>query len=245
MYTIVNHEYYCDHIDTDTADYFIKEICADEGITPSTPYAVSATYLTLSNCVRFNSEASLNCYTVEQICRMLFSSPLRDGYMFVSTPIDVFYKMYTPMLDHVTDVLWRKYGYGFHYKEEIRSFVDQAVCELYAKGCYLWKGLIETHAKILICRELKKIKRRREALSHFEVEYDENDYDDGETDEELFREVADAIESEGGSVTVVMTKICDKSIDKKTSDIIRKTREHLGSTYVPRPNSRGKKRKAE
>lgn len=227
-----------------TTSALVQKICQEARVSPDDIFAYSA-YYDGSTCILRVNSSSYDCYTVHYVAEALTQHSAERRWL--NPPLDVFYDMFQPMLGYIRDDLWRNYSHAYHEVGEIESIVNQAVMDLYAEGAYLWKNIIQARAKYIILKELHEKKKEAEAMRQSIENYEQDDAYDAiyDEDSDLFSRVKktfleDVTEDEFNEI---VTKISTKTVDCKTSRAVSKVRSKLGCNYVPRPNSRGCKRK--
>lgn len=205
-----------------------------------------------------------NPYTAEELFLSLQSAFLCSPdkhYVYVNPPLDFYIRTHVPLFESIIRRVAPSYDPLQYTHDEFLSELYLSVYDLYQHNYCITKTVVEQAFR----NRLRHIVRERRAelkehtLSIYQqVSSDdtedvplllidvlsEESGEDEENDKELCDKVRRAIIEEVGveEYEKIMRQLTTKTVDRRTSYILGKLRKEFAPDYIPRPNSRGKKR---
>lgn len=176
----------------------LEEICDEENISPSTPFAFSVFCQEQSlqiNIVDDINNLECNTYTPKDIAHSI--SPLYDKYktQYLNPTLESYLVIYKPLLTKMVERVYARYQAYIPERDDLLSILYLTLVRLYNKGYYLHQNLVYRsylNALNLEIRTMKKMPQGDQCTS-FDASIAETD--NGE-EVSLYDIVADPIASE-------------------------------------------------
>lgn len=203
-------------------------------------------------------EINCNCntYSIKDV-RLILESVKDEKLIYLNPTLETFFIVFKNGIHSIVESVYPYYDKMFSDKNDVISICYEVILKLYKKGYYLHKQLIKNSLR----NELSKMIRNKKGYKIYSLDYNydeakssmldfltDDDIEEKIADEDyatfLFNEIKNAIIEETSQLMFdrLMIQLETKTLTSDTSKLLMKIRNKMGSDYVPRPNSKGKKR---